>query len=1069
MKKVIRVVLIILTFLTAAVCMTACSSVDSISIEDADMPKLIYVQGQELDLSGGSLTVVTGGKTEKIGLTASGVSVSGYDKNKSGEQTVTVTYKRKTTEFTVSVIAQLAAESYQADYFVGEEFNYNRGRLRVARDDGTLFMVSMSDSEVSVTGFDSSKAGTVTLTAEYLGKTGSFNVKVHEIGSLGITAPSKKAYYSHEVKGLILDGGFITLRSPDGTYSSNINLSDLPASSFTGFNLSAATENNMTKPLTQTVTVNYADKECKFDINIKYSDVSYIKNKATQYTNLDWSGNFPAIGDEQGKLAFNIAEKYVALSASDKEFITSDEIDAVVRAAAVYGLQAWNDAAAEYSDVFTFTSSGNINLVAKTPEATRIAYNKLSAADEPIISLGKILPEIAKNFSSVKLGNTTVASYLGGVYSDGFDSVIAAFDYMLKLHDKMATYVENGWKDDDIKGVIDYMIVYKHVAASDAVIYEIVAEKWNGVSGFFDMLLNYCYNKDDADTMNEIKGVYLPGKVGELYTNIVNAGVESVLMSHRMEYDATSFLIYYNRAVNLANELRALPNDNIQKWLFDNLDYNGNTLVALLNSWTMSAYGYFKICGNALFVSEVYDFLTEYLTVIEDYLAYSENNSSRYWSVQENAQKIINLWESFTNLAPTRQMEFLGVINTYYSDYGTPKYALNFSGGNAYTQFVYLVANCYYSVIGDNDAFDVFSDIMLATEQFARMNMDSDGKTVMATAMNSLESKINALTGGDLTKYNSYVKSAYELLKNRYECSTKTQPTSLGEWQETFDALANAIARAQFAYRIINQAAPHNYTYYAAFFSAYETAASLSKLILNSNNEAIINAYYYELYTINMLGYENAATVEWTLDYGLWAVRTIYASYQRNMNITVGSSGLRLIYLYDAAMSDILRKADPVMWWFVYSNFKNMPEVIVDNSLLIEAMTAYRNLEPIQKSLFSALEAGNNLYYNGILVACSKSLSKSSMPVAEQLLVAELYYTMYQRSPDGSDNQGVSYLSKFIAEAEKLKEDYEALEASEKTLFDNIFKDAYDYYVAESERLSADNAGSGESSPELAA
>ena len=211
------------------------------------------------------------------------------------------------------------------------------------------------------------------------------------------------------------------------------------------------------------------------------------------------------------------------------------------------------------------------------------------------------------------------------------------------------------------------------------------------------------------------------------------------------------------------------------------------------------------------------------------------------------------------------------------------------------------------------------------------------------------------------------------------------------------------------------------------------------------------------------------ATVEWTLDYGLWAVRTIYASYQRNMNITVGSSGLRLIYLYDAAMSDILRKADPVMWWFVYSNFKNMPEVIVDNSLLIEAMTAYRNLEPIKKSLFSALEAGNNLYYNGILVACSKSLSKSSMPVAEQLLVAELYYTMYQRSPDGSDNQGVSYLSKFIAEAEKLKEDYEALEASEKTLFDNIFKAAYDYYVAESERLSADNAGSGESSPELAA
>ena len=112
------------------------NTVTEIYIEKSDIPRQLYVEGQELELAGGVLTTVVNGEKSPIPLTSEGITVSGYDKNTVGTQTVTVTYKEQTTTFTVTVIARAAAENYDTDYFVNDAFNKTKGRLRLAKDNG---------------------------------------------------------------------------------------------------------------------------------------------------------------------------------------------------------------------------------------------------------------------------------------------------------------------------------------------------------------------------------------------------------------------------------------------------------------------------------------------------------------------------------------------------------------------------------------------------------------------------------------------------------------------------------------------------------------------------------------------------------------------------------------------------------------------------------------------------------------------------------------------------------------------------------------------------------------------
>ena len=101
------IALLIAIAATAVGCGGKSDSSDKIAIKSS--PRLEYLLGQDLDLSKGSISSTKGDKVKEIKLTASGVKVSGYDKNKLGKQTVTVSYGGQTCTFTVNVHGKIEA------------------------------------------------------------------------------------------------------------------------------------------------------------------------------------------------------------------------------------------------------------------------------------------------------------------------------------------------------------------------------------------------------------------------------------------------------------------------------------------------------------------------------------------------------------------------------------------------------------------------------------------------------------------------------------------------------------------------------------------------------------------------------------------------------------------------------------------------------------------------------------------------------------------------------------------------------------------------------------------------
>ena len=82
---------------------TVRNEVTGISIKNTPT-KTTYIIGENLDLTGGTLTVsYEDGSTAEVPMTSSEVGITGYNSNETGEQTITVTYAEKSTTFTVTV------------------------------------------------------------------------------------------------------------------------------------------------------------------------------------------------------------------------------------------------------------------------------------------------------------------------------------------------------------------------------------------------------------------------------------------------------------------------------------------------------------------------------------------------------------------------------------------------------------------------------------------------------------------------------------------------------------------------------------------------------------------------------------------------------------------------------------------------------------------------------------------------------------------------------------------------------------------------------------------------------
>lgn len=220
--------------------------------------KTEYVQGQPLDTTGLKVVAVyNDGTTEDI---TKDVTVSGYNPNKLGSQDITVSKDGFTTTFPVKVVAR-AVTSIKVvkapdttTYIEGQALDVTGLKVEATYNDGTTEDVT---SKVGITGYNSKKLGSQTITVSYSGCTDTFAVTVtaKEIVKIKIlTPPTKVNYFS----GQVLDLTGLTLLA---TYNNNTTEVIEEGYTVSGFNTNVIGK--------QTVTVTYKGKSAAFGVTVR--------------------------------------------------------------------------------------------------------------------------------------------------------------------------------------------------------------------------------------------------------------------------------------------------------------------------------------------------------------------------------------------------------------------------------------------------------------------------------------------------------------------------------------------------------------------------------------------------------------------------------------------------------------------------------------------------------------------------------------------------------------------------------------------------------------------------------
>ena len=343
MKRTLKILIVTLLAAVFAFSLASCGKKKvELSVKEDAMPQSVFVLGEDIDLSSGILLVNKKGDVTELPMNAEGVTVSGYDKNTLGTQTVTVTYMDKSVELTVTVVERMQIVDYTADYLVGDEFDLSAGRVKITRNDGTNYTVMLKSDKVTVNGFNSSTAGEKNVSVSYASGsdvyTANLKVNVHNVENVELTRPTKLTYNSHD-SGVDVAGGILTLSALDGKIKKDVTVTK---DMIRDFDLTAVNKGN--SPLSQIVNVEYDGKLYPFEILITYTPVTEFKSNAHIVADIDWNQEEePEISELQGTTAMQMMELYLDMSPADQTLLTREETLNMARTAIVYAFNIWGN------------------------------------------------------------------------------------------------------------------------------------------------------------------------------------------------------------------------------------------------------------------------------------------------------------------------------------------------------------------------------------------------------------------------------------------------------------------------------------------------------------------------------------------------------------------------------------------------------------------------------------------------------------------------------------------------------------------------------------------------------
>ncbi|EDS75040.1 bacterial Ig-like domain-containing protein [Thomasclavelia spiroformis DSM 1552] len=183
--------------------------------------KTEYIEGQPLDISNLKVIALYNDGTSEV-IDASMDMISGYDVNIIGKQTITVTYKGKTTTFDVNVIEKVITKiemnslPNKVNYLVDQKFEINGATIKVYYNDGSEEIVNVDSNMFNLPNM--SKIGNQTIIVNYGGLTTSLEILINDKTLVNITVstlPDKTEYI--EGQGLDVTGGKLLLTYDNGS------------------------------------------------------------------------------------------------------------------------------------------------------------------------------------------------------------------------------------------------------------------------------------------------------------------------------------------------------------------------------------------------------------------------------------------------------------------------------------------------------------------------------------------------------------------------------------------------------------------------------------------------------------------------------------------------------------------------------------------------------------------------------------------------------------------------------------------------------------------------------------
>lgn len=162
---------------------------NKIAIESNPIKTKYILNYENLDLTGGKLKVTYNYGEETIDLDDEqyNIEVIGFDNSKLGNNIVTVKYSGKEISFDVEIIdkqiekIEIKKDPNKVKYIQSQDkLDLTGGIILITYDDGSIDEISLTNSEIKISGFDNSEIGKQEIEIEYLGKKTFLSVEIIE-------------------------------------------------------------------------------------------------------------------------------------------------------------------------------------------------------------------------------------------------------------------------------------------------------------------------------------------------------------------------------------------------------------------------------------------------------------------------------------------------------------------------------------------------------------------------------------------------------------------------------------------------------------------------------------------------------------------------------------------------------------------------------------------------------------------------------------------------------------------------------------------------------------------------